>query len=94
MDIRIPAMGLRMFFSQWSAVADSLNQRKLIGMWIYKIAVVFFTFFEKKLLGWKRNSNFIAQNQAVCHLSGMIFAWFNITKSLLIIKLTDRYETD
>ena len=50
MDIRIPAMGLRMFFLQWSAVADSLNQRNLIGMWIYKIAVVFLLFLKKNCL--------------------------------------------
>ncbi len=50
MDIRIPAMGLRMFFSQWNAVADSLNQRNLIGVWIYKIAVVFLLFLKKNCL--------------------------------------------
>lgn len=37
-------------FSQWSAVADSLNQRNLIGMWIYKIAVVFLLFLKKNCL--------------------------------------------
>ena len=42
-------------------------------------------FLQNYLPELKRSSNFIAQKQAVCHLSGMIIACECITKTLLII---------